>query len=142
MKSLKINFFLAFAIIALSGCLGNTGPEPTEITDPSATTHLSIGNQNDQNLTVMYKTTDAYGGLDSTVALPVDSITQILKPGGFSPPTPSEALAKLSLYKTSDDISSPSLTIEPVMDENWDDVTAEEDTVKKYELVITEEDLQ
>jgi len=51
------------------------------------TSHLSIANQSGIDLTLTYKTTDEYGGLDSTVAVPVDTTSQFFEPGGFSFPT-------------------------------------------------------
>lgn len=142
MKRLKHTLLLACTILIMVGCLDNTGSEPTVITDPSVTTHLSIANQSSIDLNLTYKTTNEYGALDSTVAVPAGSTTLIFEPGGFSFPTPSEALAKLSFYNASGDTASPTLVIEPVVDENWNDVTTEVDNVTKFELVITEEDIK
>ena len=142
MKPLKATFFLICVMVAMVGCLGNTGSEPAVITDPSATTHLYITNQSSADFNVTYKTSDEYVGLDSTVTVPVDTKTLIFEPGGFSFPTPSEAFAKLSFYNAASDPASPILIIEPVIDTDWNDITAESDTVKKYELIITEDDIK
>lgn len=56
--------------------------------------------------------------MDSTVVIPADSTTRIFEQGGFSFPTPSEALANLHFYKPSDDTESPIFTIEPIVDEH------------------------
>ena len=141
MKTLKITFFLACTMVAMGGCLDNTGPEPTVITEPSARSYYYIANQSESDLSVTYKI--AFLPMDSTVAVPADSTTQIFESGGISSsPSPSEALANLRFYKLSGDTTSPIFTIEPVVDENWDVSTeyVPGDAVTKYKLVVTEED--
>ena len=78
MKTLKSTFFLACTMVVIGGCLDQTGPEPTVITDPSATSHLYITNQSDLDLSITYKTTDSYGGIDNTVAVSAGSTIRIL----------------------------------------------------------------
>lgn len=139
MKSLKITSLFACTIVTMVGRLDNsTGPET--IIDPSARSYYYIANQNGLDLNVTYKI--AFLPMDSTVAVPPDSTTQIFESGGFSYSSPSKSFDKLSFYSSSGDTTSPILAIQPIVDENWNDVTAEDDTVRKYELIITNEDIK
>lgn len=125
------------------GCLDSMGSEPTVITEPSGRSYYYIANQSSVDLSAKYKI--AFLPMDSTVAVPADSTTQIFETGGIgSPPPPSEAMDKISFYKLPDDTTSPSLTIEPMVDEKWDMSQEYEpgDAVRKYVLVIIDEDIK
>lgn len=139
MKTLKSTCLFACIILLVSCLDNNTGPEPTVITEPSARSYYYIANQSESDLSVTYKI--AFLPMDSTVAVPADSTTQIFESGGISSsPSPSGALANLRFYKLSGDTTSLSFTIDPVVDENWDVSTeyAPGDAVTKYKLVVTE----
>lgn len=149
MNVFKKLFLFICAIFILVGCLDSTGPEPTPIIEPSGISSLYIDNQTSLNLNVTYKMTDNYSGLDSTVAVPAESVTQILRAGGFSPPFPSNVLANLFFYNSSGETESPIFMIDPVVDEGWNSTGIEVIEVDdgsylsaaKFELVITDEEL-
>ncbi|MCH2450970.1 MAG: hypothetical protein MK198_12605 [Gracilimonas sp.] len=137
MKSVKLLFLLVF-VTSLVGCLDTTnGPEV--ITEPSARSNYYIVNQTESDLNVTYEI--AFQNMDSTVAVFADSTTKICEAGdiGSSPP-PSSALEKLSFFEMSNNNTSPLLTIQPIVDENWG-VSGEEDATR-FELVITTEDIK
>ncbi|MEX0779947.1 MAG: hypothetical protein WD491_07855 [Balneolales bacterium] len=136
MKSMKILFLLVF-VTSLVGCLHETnGPEV--ITEHSARSNYYIVNQTESDLNVTYEI--AFLEMDSTVAILADSTTKIFEAGdiGSSPP-PTTAFEKLSFFERSDNNTSPLLTIQPIVDENWD-VTGEDDATR-FELVITNDDI-
>ncbi|HLR32002.1 MAG TPA: hypothetical protein VK074_05895 [Fodinibius sp.] len=141
MNRLKIIFFLACTIVAMVGCLDNTGSDPEPITEPMGISYYYIVNQSGLDLNVTYEI--AFSDIDSTVAVSADSTTKIFEEGGIGGLfPPSHVLTKLSFYKSSDDSTSPILTIAPVVNENWNLTAGEVDNVAKYELVLSTEDLK
>ncbi|MEX1136835.1 MAG: hypothetical protein WEB89_08025 [Balneolales bacterium] len=135
MKSVKLLFLLVF-ITSLVGCLDTTnGPEV--ITEPSSRSNYFIVNQTKSDLNVTYKI--AFLDMDSTVAVLADSTTKIFEAGdiGSSPP-PSSAFENLRFFELSNDNTSPLLTIQPIVNEDWS-VTGEDDATR-FELVITNDD--
>jgi hypothetical protein len=128
-----------FILISLVGCLSNTGNNPPIITEPAATSYFFITNQSTSNLKVTYKIANT--SVDSTVSVAVNSTTKILELLRSTFPTPSEAFANLSFYLPSSNITSPIFTIKPIIDKNWNNITAKSDTIRKYELVVTDEDI-
>ncbi|SHF78705.1 hypothetical protein SAMN05443144_11362 [Fodinibius roseus] len=139
MKLLKPVILLA-CVISLVSCLGNTGSEPTVITEPLGRSYYYITNQSESNLNVTYKI--ANFAVDSTVAVPTNSTTKVFQLARSNFPAPSEAFDNLRFFMQSSDMTSPIFVVEPIVDENWNDITAEGDTVKKYELRLTEEDIE
>lgn len=137
MKRLNIIFFLACIMISLAGCITNNN-EPKPVIDYGGISDYYIANQSDIGLNVTFKIRAT--GNDSTVTVPVDSTVKIFKDGGIGGSVPVGTFSKLSFYKLSD--NTPLLVIQPIVHKDWNDVTTEEDSVQKYELVITEEDLQ
>jgi len=136
MKSVKLLFLLVF-IISLVGCLGTTnGPEV--ITEPSARSNYFIVNQTESDLNVTYKIASL--DMDSTVTVLADSTTKIFEAGdiGSSPP-PSSAFENLRFFELSNNNTSPLLTIQPIVNEDWG-VTGEDDATR-FELVITNDDI-
>jgi len=133
--------FLVCMMVALVGCLDNTGSDPEPVVEPMGWTYYYVANQSQADLNVVYNI--AGFPVDSTAAVPANTTTNIFQLARTpSSPTPSEAFGNLRFYNQPGDTTNPRLTIEPVIDEHWDDITAEGDTVKKYELGITEEDLK
>jgi hypothetical protein len=138
MKLLK-PVFLFVVVISLVGCLGNTGAAPIVITEPAATSYYYIANQSESNLNVTYKIANT--PVDSAVSVPAGSTTKILELLRSTFPAPSEAFDNLRFYLLSSDTTSPIFTVNPIMDRNWNNITTKSDTVKKYELVITNENI-
>jgi hypothetical protein len=138
MKLLKL-VAPTFILISMVGCLSNTGNNPPIITEPAATSYFFITNQSASNLKVTYKIANT--SVDSTVSVPADSTTKILELLRSIFPTPSEAFANLSFYLPSNNTTLPIFTIKPIMDKNWNNITAKSDTTRKYELVVTDEDI-
>lgn len=136
MKSVKLLFLLIF-ITSLVGCLDTTnGPEV--ITEPSTRSNYYIVNQTESDLNVTYKI--AFLDMDSTVAVLADSTTKIFDAGdiGSSPP-PTSAFEKLSFFELSNNNTSPLLTIQPIVNEDWR--VSGEDDATRFELVITNDDI-
>gem|GEM_PF-6987088 len=142
MKSLKITTVLMAAIL-LTSCLKKEEP-PKPVVDYGGITDYYIVNKSGLNLNVSYKiaTTPIYA--DSTVMLPVDTVTQIFRYGGLGGLfPPSYVFDNLNFYRKSDnDKKNPLLTIDPVDDTNWKDAYKAGDSVRSYELIITPEDLE
>jgi hypothetical protein len=145
MKTFKITF-LSVCMVALVGCLdNNTGTKP--VVDPVGYSEYYIVNQSGKDLNAAYDLNTEYKGTpidkDSTVSVPADSSSKLFKLGGiggYFPP--SRTFAKLSFYNLSDsDMKSPLLTIDPIVDEHWKPSRANSNTVK-FELVITQNDLE
>lgn len=135
MKTLKITIVLV-CLISLVGCLDNsTDPEP--IVEPLGRSYYYVDNQSQSDLNVVYKIADF--PVDSAVVVPADTTVKIFQLARSSSPTPSEAFGNLRFYTHPGDTTSPILTIEPVVDENWNRTIAND--TAKYELVITKEDL-
>lgn len=136
MKSVKLLFLLVF-IISLVGCLDTTN-SPEVITEPSTRSNFFIVNQTESDLNVTYKI--AFLDMDSTVAVLADSTTKIFEAGDIgSSPTPSSAFEKLRFFGLSNNNTSPLLTIQPIVNEDWG-VTGEDDATR-FELVITNDDI-
>ncbi|MEX0663041.1 MAG: hypothetical protein WEA58_12915 [Balneolaceae bacterium] len=135
MKFLKLLFLLVF-VAFLAGCL-DTPNGPEVITEHSSRSNYYISNQTESDFNVTYEI--AFLDRDSTVVVLADSTSKIFEAGdiGSSPP-PTSAFEKLSFFERSDN-TSPLLTIQPIVDENWD-VTGEDDATR-FELVITNDDL-
>lgn len=148
MKRLKLALLLVCTIVSMGGCLDNTGSETTPVEEIESISFFSIANQSGFDLNVRY---NLHIDIDSMVAVPTDSTALILKRSGVGGyPTPSQALAKLSFYNAADDTTSPIFTVEPIVNETWSDTiitvpiresSLDEENVRKYELVITEDDL-
>lgn len=140
MKILKNISVFACIIATMAGCLdNNTGSDTT----PELVTRENyyITNQSESDLTLTYKIASA--DMDSTVAVPADSTTKIFENGGIgNSSTPSSSFASLRFYKKAGDRTSPLLTIEPIVNENWNFTAGGDDEPAKYELVITEEDIK
>lgn len=136
MKSVKLLFLLVF-ITSLVGCLDTTN-SPEVITEPSTRSNFFIVNQTESDLNVTYKI--AFLDMDSTVAVLADSTTKIFEAGDIgSSPTPSSAFENLRFFGLSNNNTSPLLTIQPIVNEDWG-VTGEDDATR-FELVITNDDI-
>jgi hypothetical protein len=144
MNKLKVLSLVVCLAFILSSCLDNTGTEPTVPTEPGGKTNYYITNQSGSDLNVTYKTTDTYSSIDSTVTVPADSSIKIYTARAIGlVPYPSYALANLGFYKLSGNTSSPLLTIDPVVDDNWNIGRENEKkgTATTWTLTLTQKDL-
>lgn len=140
MKSVIITFILACSTLLMASCLDNTGSDPEPIVEPLGRSYYYVDNQSQSNLNVVYKITGF--PVDSTVSVPSKTMTKFFQLARSNSPKPSEAFDNLRFYNAADGNTSPIYTVDPIGDDNWNDVTAEADTVKKYKLIITNEDVQ
>jgi hypothetical protein len=131
-------------MVSMIGCFDND-TESKPVVDYGGFSKYYIVNHSNLDLKIAYKiAAPTHIGKDSTVSVLSDSTTQIFKYGGRGGNfLPSYVFAKLSFYKSSDgDMNSPLFTVEPIVDDNWDNVTVKDDKAMKYELLITDEDLK
>jgi hypothetical protein len=139
MKAVKLIFLFGMTAAMNVSCMNNrTGSKPvTEITGKSS---FYIINRSALDLNARYKTN---GIIDSTIEVPADSTTKIFTSRGLGgDPSPASIFAKISFYKLSDvDMSSPLLTIDPIVNENWKMAGIADKAARKYERVITDKDL-
>src|SRR5699024_8640754 len=146
MKRLQITAFLVCTILAMAGCLENTGSDPIEVVEPSGSADYYINNQSSENLNVTYRILG--NSSDSLKAILQDSSTKIYRDASFgSNPSPATSFGKIVFYIGEPDTARPALTIDPVEDDAWS-ITKEkgfEDSkygFRVYEVVITNEDVQ
>jgi hypothetical protein len=141
MKMLKLAF-LCICVISLAGCLDNN-TESKPVTDYGGFTEYYIVNQTGLNLNATFRPAPTHTDQDSAVAVPKDSTTKIFKYGGIGGNfPPSQAFGNLIFYKLADkDMTSPLLTIDPIVNENWKIVDVESKNTIGYELTVTDEDL-
>jgi hypothetical protein len=141
-KSLKTSILLATAIFFVS-CLKKEAP-PKPIVDYGGITNYFIVNKTGMNLKVTYKISPTPIDKDSTVTLTTDTITQIFKYGGLGGHfPPSYVFDNLLFYNKSDNNKDkPLLTIDPVNDDNWNNVTKKGDNETNYQLIISSDDLK
>lgn len=140
MKRVQIIAFLVCTMVALVGCLDNTGSDPEPIVEIEGISDYYIANQSGIGLNVIFKI--RYTENDSTVIVPADSTVKFFRDGGIGGSVPMGTFSKFTFYKLSDNNMETPLLVMETAGHEWDDVTAEEDTVTKYELVITAEDLE
>tara|TARA_R110002096_G_scaffold434442_1_gene655972 strand:+ start:4454 stop:4870 length:417 start_codon:yes stop_codon:yes gene_type:complete len=137
MRSVKILSLLVL-VISLSGCLDSTSNGPEVIIEHSSRSNYYIANHTDSDLNVTYAI--AFLNMDSTVAVLANSTTKIFEAGDIgSSPSPSSAFESLVFSELSNNNTSPLLTIQPIVDQNWA-VTGEKDATR-FELLITNEDI-
>lgn len=138
--------FLACTMVALVGCLDNTGSDPEPVVEPSGSADYYINNQSSENLNLTYRILG--NSSDSLKTVLQDSSTKVYRDASFgSNPSPATTFGKIIFYKGNPDTARSTLTLDPVQDDAWS-ITKEkgfEDSkygFRVYELVITEEDLE
>lgn len=142
MKLFKITIVLIATILFTSCLKKEESPKP--VVDYGGITDYYIVNKSGLNLSVSYKIAPTPIYADSTVILPVDTVTQIFRYGGLGGHfPPSYVFDNLNFYRKSDnDKKNPLLTINPVDDNKWKDTYILGDSVRSYQLIIKPEDLK
>lgn len=144
MNKLKYLSLIACFSFVLSSCLDNNVDTPT--TNEMVTfENYYVNNQSNLELTLVYKLKAA--SEDSTLSIPADTTTLILKSGGIGGgSTPYSTFENFRFYKNSNDLSTPFLTIEPSqrpnLSDRWNITPGSGETPAKYILTIRNADLQ
>jgi len=139
--------FLVCMMVALVGCLDNTGSDPEPVVEPAGSADYYINNQSSVDFSIIYTKKGAQVA-DTFQTVTVDSSTKFLRDGHYgNNPSPSTSFTKIEFYEGDPDTSMPIFTIDPVVDDAWSIIEEKgfedyELGFRVYELVITEEDLK